>query len=936
MNSIHLKYIGILVSLVLQTTWLHAQTGPAITMSINKEAHSEKTNLVQMTVALYNNLNQAFEGTLIINTPKGLKCISGKDIAIQLEGNAKQFKPISIIIQKNAEAGIAQIELILKDKNNNIITTETIEHRIAENKSVQLYPISSTIYLTDIAEEVNVDVGVNNSGNTYQDIALVVQIIDIKGNNQFSEFNTRIEVHQDTIISLPITLPKSTSTSPSYNVKISGLIMPGKEPFGFTSVTLQNASSERRYWSNASLSNNFQSNTLTASIRKIGNNTNMYQLLGSGKIDLPLGYLSLQGNVYYSDNGSKPIATNTSLSYIANNTELTFGNISEISELPLFGRGIKLAQTNDAKNKKLTIGIVDQNFNLFSENNLLENGGAAFANGSWFDSKTNSTYNGGYIIKYEPWENATHQVLSGEIQRTISKDWRFAVKGFGGISHYLTPNKLQSSGGMEAQYTGKLSNQVTLSGNYFYSSSYFPGNRRGALQAQQQISKRTKKGSSLIASVYYFNFSPEYINNLYETSSENFKAEAGIILPTSGKWGLRVFPQYQKERSLVSHYLTNNPDGKGQMMSLNAVRLINQISWSNPAHRQNIILSIEPGLATYPLIDKPRFQLRTNTIFTYKWLNFNAIYQQGAFFITEYIGTLQRGGDFKRLSLIASVKKNFFSNKLETFGGGSLFYDAQNGNTPSAFANIKYKPNDKYALFFNSNWFQYKNLFFGTISGRSIFNIEVGLTINFNHPVVSASKKARLKGFVYYDNNTNGIFDEGDAIAKNYHITFDKTFFRTDSTGYFYYTSVPFGTYKIGTQINKGWFTPDRDYVIDQYNVSIEIPLHKNGTAIGNIRYDFEENKVMDFTPKTEGIVISIYHEDELITRMPTNNSGVVTLMLPTGSYVAVLDRSSLAENTYCENNRHSFEVVSGKITKLNPFIIGVRQKTIRVKKFGQ
>ena len=92
----------------------------------------------------------------------------------------------------------------------------------------------------------------------------------------------------------------------------------------------------------------------------------------------------------------------------------------------------------------------------------------------------------------------------------------------------------------------------------------------------------------------------------------------------------------------------------------------------------------------------------------------------------------------------------------------------------------------------------------------------------------------------------------------------------------------------------------------------------------------------MDFTPKTEGIVISIYHKDELITRMPTNNSGVVTLMLPTGSYVAVLDRSSLAENTYCENNRHSFEVVSGKITKLNPFIIGVRQKTIRVKKFGQ
>lgn len=930
-----IKYISIITFLLLHTIGVSAQSNAVVDLFVNKEDQAEKRNVVQLTVSIQNNSDKPFEGSLSITTPNGLKCVSGNNIVIHLAAGAKQYLPLTILIQKNAPAGNAEIELKVIDSSNNIITTQSITHVIEENNSIQLYNVHSTMYINEDNDLMQIKAGVNNSGNLSQHIALVLQITDLDGPKKFVEVTAILDPQQDTIIAIPISLPKNVYTLANIKIKIAGLRLPTKEPFGNISVTLQNAASRRRYAAAPTVINSSQKNSLSTSFRRIGNNTNILQVLGTGNVDLPLGYLSLKANIFKADNNPTPIATNTALTYFANNTQFSVGSISEVSELPVFGRGVKLSHTNSSNSSMLSIGAIDQNFNLLSNESVLRNGGAAFINNIWHSRQSGNSYSAGYIIKAEPWEMVTHQVVSGEMQKFINKDWRIQIKGYGGLSQYTLENKMQPSGAIEAQYTGKVSN-VNIAGNYFYSTAYFPGNRRGATFLQQQFSKKLKGGSTFLSNIFYFNFAPRSITNLYQTNTENFKAEAGIILPPSRNVSFKILPQYQKESSLIPQYISQSPNGEAQNLSLNAIRIVEHLTWSSPLYKQNLSLLLEPGFALYPLKQNYEFQVRANAMYTIKWLSFNAIYQHGAYFLSEYLSAMQTGVAFQRLSLMASAKKNFLHNKVESYIGGSYFYDAQSGTTPSAFVNLIYKPKSTYALFINSNWFKYRNMFSTNSQAKNIVNIEAGITINFKDRAVSPSKKARVKSLVFYDNNTNGLFDEGDEVAKNYHLTFDKTAFKTDSNGYFQYRSVPFDTYKVKNQVQKGWFTPEKSFVVDKFNNRFEIPLHKNGTALGSIKYDFEQIKAVDFVPKAEGVIFSIYNGEDLIMRIPTNEEGQVTIMLPTGTYTAVLDVNSLPENTFCENNRYNFEIASGKMSKLPSFIIGVKQKKINIKKFGE
>jgi hypothetical protein len=91
----------------------------------------------------------------------------------------------------------------------------------------------------------------------------------------------------------------------------------------------------------------------------------------------------------------------------------------------------------------------------------------------------------------------------------------------------------------------------------------------------------------------------------------------------------------------------------------------------------------------------------------------------------------------------------------------------------------------------------------------------------------------------------------------------------------------------------------------------------------------------MEFTPKIGGIIFNMYRNDQFLQRVITDDNGEFISFLESGSYKIELNVNSLPVNTYCERTSSDFKVEVGKIMNIEPFIIKVKEKNIRVKKFG-
>ena len=159
--------------------------------------------------------------------------------------------------------------------------------------------------------------------------------------------------------------------------------------------------------------------------------------------------------------------------------------------------------------------------------------------------------------------------------------------------------------------------------------------------------------------------------------------------------------------------------------------------------------------------------------------------------------------------------------------------------------------------------------------------------------------------------------------------------FKTDPSGSISYRSIPYGKYALKQVIQQGWYYDETEFTVDKHHYSFEIPLHQNGTIQGKITYDFDSKKAVDFTPKVGGILFNIYRNEQLVHHIITDDNGEFASFLPSGNYRIELNKNSLPSNTYCERSTDTFKVEAGKIVKLEHFVIKVREKVIRVKKFG-
>lgn len=899
-----------------------------VTMELENGTSFQKESLISLVVVIKNTTKEKISGKIYFTLPKGFKNLGYQGLEIEMLPDETRHIPIKFITGEEAVAGSSVITCKLIDPTGKLLAQQSTNHVIEVNNTLTITPLENSIYRSSNNEPIVVKVKVSNKGNIKQNITLVCKFPDPTNPNLFIEKNATIAIKKDSIFSFTYLPSKELAKQSNYTIRLTGFRNPSKDFFGNASVEVQNIASVQQYQGSSFI--NFweeAQNQITASYRGLGGGVDFYQLRGSGGVNIPSGYLFMRGNVSLSNSQELPLITNTNLVYHQEKNEYTIGNINKLLEMTLVGRGAEYSRTFE-KNQKIELGFVDQNYNLIEKNNWLNNGYGFYGKGILHSNNSSRNVSATYIFRSDPFEKAKHSILGTEVNYDFNPEWRFSTKVNAGLSSYELQNINKPSFAGESNYNGKIKN-FNINGNYYFSSDYYPGNRRGSLQLQQNISTNIKN-NNIHANVILSDFSPKFYSFQTQQKSTNNRIEIGNRFPKFRDFSLSLLYQYQEEGSNSYNLLIGNLN-TDVAQKMRAHRLVEQLSWINAPSRQSAIIGFETGLIKYPLQTDNQFQMKINANYSFRNFNFNSNFQSGSYYLSEYIFSTIAKNDinYQKLTLSLFYNNNFAKEKINLSAGGSYINDIVYGKSPSVFLNAKYN-GKTFSTFFNSSWYNYSTGFLTT----NTLTFEVGLTLNLQKTILNPDKKGDIKVQVYYDTNNNNQYDPGEKYATNYMININKVAIQTNIDGVASYKKVPYGTYSLKQIIQEGWYYDDTSFEVDRHVYNLSIPLHQSGKMEGKVSFAYNTRTAVGFEHRGSGISFSILKDNQLVQKVYTDDDGKFICFLPTANYVITIDEKSLPANTFCENQSYEIAVKAGTIAVVPEFVIKVKEKKINTKKF--
>jgi len=889
--------------------------------------------IVSHVLKIINSTDVSFNGAVKLDLPTDIRSLSSEMSPITLAPGDSTFVPFRLVVGKEVGAGRKRVCYSILDETRSPVMEREAFIEIEQREQLFLHSDEAPVMLLDPRDSVRVTVTVTNRGNIREEIALVFNIPNLQGAPAFTEVTAELDpMEQQQFMH---SFPASANLLSSVQFPVHVTAMRGKEKtiFGNRTVTVQNVFSNRSFVDihpagSPFISQGSTDNSVTLSYRQYNQASSMMQLQGGAYLDLPAGYLHLKGNIYKYSSSNIPMVTNTSLMYKLHENEFTVGSVSEQTELSLYGRGAKAMFSDKSKSKRLTVGAVDQNFNLVDSRPWFTDFYSFYAQGELGVNNREQGARATYVYQKNPYEKAVYNVGSLQWRKLLGKSWEVELEGHGAASRHEDVAGDKLTGAAEVRYRGDLPSGITLNGAGYFSDAYFPGNRKGTVSFTQGIVKRIKDDLNLSGSIGYNRTAPKSYAYNYSYESENSHVNAALSLPRWGRFSTSLNYSHRGEASSsYSMYLDEGPAGS-EKLRMNSHRLGGQWRWQSSNAKHSLFGTLEGGFFADPIGNDRPTQSKASLNYSYQWLTANVSYQKGSFYLYEYMMSSQQDRDFYRFTSSASINKDL-SKEVSLSSSMNFTRDTYQGNVPSVNLTANYFPRENLGLFLNAYWYQYR--FMNT---SNIFNVQVGVTWNFSKARPSSGKKSNITARVYYDHNANGKYDEGDKPADGYLLNLDEKVFISDEEGKVRYSRVPYGEYSLKPTRAGRWFFDQKKVPVNRARTTVDIPLKQSGTLRGGIRYEIGENSV-EINPRYEGVQFTVSNDDKSFTQtIVTDGQGRFTTFLPVGEYTLTLNEKTLIEHTYCDETTVSIKIEAGKVSQLEPFVIKVQERRVNVRRF--
>lgn len=911
---------------------IYSQLRVPVELEVRESIINEQ--VISHVVKVTNTMADTLRGTIKMNADGDMRTISLPERKVLLLPRDSLFVAYKLTGGTGMRAGRKTISYnFVSDKGISLVNKEVFRE-VEEKSQLFLMADPMPVMAAHPRDSVHVQVTVSNNGNIVEEVTMVFNVPHLRGSPAFTDQCCVLLPGEHKRFVFSFVPSGNLLASSQFSVYVTGMKGRDKTLFGNKTITVQNVLSSRSY---IDTSPNYSmipgmaatENAVSLSYKQYNASSNMIQVQGRGHLNLPAGYLQLQGNIYKYNTQRTPLVTNTSLMYKLFENEFTIGNVSEQMELPMFGRGVKAMFSDNERNKRLTFGAIDQHFSLLGSQPWFSNYYSLYVQSELGANNQDKGLKISYIYQRNPYENALFHFAGLEMRNNIGQNWSILFNGYGTLGKYNTINGNKFSGAAELRYRGRITQDFTLNGTGYYSDSYFPGNRKGVTSFSQGANIKLRDELHISGSLSYSKISPKSYVYTYDYQSENSYGNITISLPRFKWLSPLAYYQYQGE-STPSRGMSSGVPTEGGSLKMKSHRLGWQWGWQNRDIAYSLLGTLDGGFFKDPLGDDMQYQTRATISYSYQWLDLNATYQNGAYYLYEYMMSRGLNERFRRFTASASANKKL-SNKLLLVSGINYSKDKYQGGVPSTHININYTPKDNINLFLNSYWYRYT---YGAHGRGDIFNVQVGVTFKLGRTQPMSGRKSRVAARIFYDINANGKFDDDEKTAGKYLLNIGEKVFISDEEGKVSYSLVPYGKYCIKPFETGRWFFDPKEVVVNGSRTVIDIPLKESGSLQGGVKY-LSDKQYDDFIPRYEGLMFTIMNSSgSVIQTVVTDNKGKFLTFLPVGEYTIILDQNTLAEHTYCEKPTQLFRVEAGETTRIPLFRIEIKKRKVNIKRF--
>ncbi|QBQ40079.1 hypothetical protein [Sphingobacterium psychroaquaticum] len=898
-----------------------------------------QAGLSALDVEMQNNSTTDFTGRIELQLPNGLVSIQDTRQAVLISAGKKRFLSLKFRSSMLSALKDKFFTVRLMNEAGNVVSEKRIHISVPEKRSVVLLDNTPLQYLRQVGDSVSVKLRVFNNGTTDEDVNILFSSPDRLGDRNFKALAISLPAGKDSLLSYSFAIEKYMMSLAQYTIRVSG-IYSNSDVFGNVGVLFSNVSSNRDYQKMFSMDNSnpiYSNNYIDLQLNNFLDDRSMYYLRSEGGYRLADGKLRYALNVnQFGDFNSNPNINSTFIEFEKGNYQLTAGNIQENLEAAIYGRGGKVTVWNDVRTNEFSAGIVEKSNDLLGFYSKDNPGFTVFSRFFSGKQENGRKIYDGQIFFDKNGLDSTESILFGNtfdlLPADYDKDMRLTGFVAGGLHHFYGRqsgiDEFRPSGAFGVKLNGNRSKWNYTSDN-FYSTAYYPGNRRGAIQLMQRVGRQINKYYYNLG-YFYSEFSPKYLHHNFESfSNSTSKFDLNVSLPFSSFLALNVQPSFNQEKG--AYWL----DSKPVELSIRAWQMMMTANMRSKNYKHNIFLTTESGLISVADRLGNTYAFRGNFSYNYNMLTVFGNYQHGAFQAYELLNSELMGravGD--RFSFGSSYAGLLFQKKLSWSANASINMTTNFGNTYAGNFNATYKVLKNTML---TATYQYS--YTKAMSGYdyTFTNLRAGIRQNLkgqslDRPVV---KSGNLDIFCFYDNNNNGVFDAGEAVAANYNFMVKNVLFVTDKKGKATFKRMPYGDHTLFFPMRDGYQAITKLVEIGSGTSYVDIALQKVGFVKGAIKIDFDANLSVEANLNLDGYRVIAENKEGGIFETKTTETGGFSFNLPKGTYIFYIDTESIPTNISIDSNQQSGTVEVEQTILLDSFILKVKERKVEVKRFG-
>ncbi len=904
----------------------------AVSIETDQKLSVFNEDMVSILLKISNNTNIERNIDVDIQTVKGIRVINNIS-SIHLKANEKAFLPVKIFVEKNQPAGITTIKYAITESSLALAIAET-SITVQSKRGLKIVANEPQVLMYKVGDSIKISTQVYNSGNREENVEIIASFPQADGRDLSLSKTVKLEPFVNKEVSFSKIVDKDLLKMELFTVNVAGLNAE-KEFFGNAIVIVQNALGNRKY-----VDPNFinfyrpayQVNHISLSSRNAflnydsSYNLDLHTEFYAGGIK---GIVNVNGT-YWSNSNTKPLFTNTWVRLEGKGVGVQLGNLNASDlEVNLVGRGAEVS-VNPFKDKRsgIRVGAVEKSYNLIDPldlNNSLR-GYSSYAKSSVSLNEKVSLDNS-IILDNDPYQRSF--ILMNEYHYNNNKQTFYDVR----LAYGYTSSKGEVSNTASSIAAGLNLNtsfgKYTLSSNNYYSSSYYPGIRKGNTVFEERLFRNFTK-FNLWLGYSLNNYNPKSIDPQYEynTVSNRSKVEMGTSFTIARNTKFSIIPQWTTERSNVFI----NSSFKSENVDFNSAFINTAFNYTSPDYKSSVSLVLSQGYSRYIGYTPSSFIYKLQANWYYKNFMLSANYQKGNFMLYEGNFNNTLSNNTERISAIANYKISLLNKRLNLVLGSIFNSDRFIGKSFSVNSNLDYRVLSGTKLFASYNFNKYLNGIYR--SANNYYQIGIMQDLPSFGEEKGNSKTGNIELFFYYDLNNNGQYDSTiDQPASDLKTKINNTLFITPKNGNIKYRKVPYGTYMIKALEDK-WYVDDLRINVDRKDVFLTIPLQKTSMVKGKVQYQEATKTQYDVMEVLSGLPVVFQNSQFKNFVFYTNERGEYSAYLPVGHYKVFVDGNALQKNVYVEASQ-SVDIAEGNTSMLKPFILKVKERKVEVKRFG-